>query len=87
MNFHYLPPLARFRMLQRLQAFASINKFDQSTRLDVSYDDIKNSRLFKPTIKKYLYGYTRSNFLRIDADEAAISIMLPVQQFKKGRPY
>ena len=26
-------------------------------------------------------------FLRIDADEAAISIMLPVQQFKKGRPY
>ena len=87
MNFHYLPPLARFRMLQRLQAFASNNKFDQSTRLDVSYDDIKNSRLFKPTIKKYLYGYTRSNFLRIDADEAAISIMLPVQQFKKGRPY
>ena len=87
MNFHYLPPMARFKMLQRLQAFASNNKFDQSTRLDVSYDDIKNSRLFKPTIKKYLYGYTRSNFLRIDSDEAAISIMLPVQQFKKGRPY
>ena len=87
MNFHYLPPLARFRMLQRLQAFASNNKFDQSTRLDVGYDDIKNSRLFQPTFKKYLYAYTRSNFLRIDADEAAISIMLPVQQFKKGRPY
>ena len=66
MNFHYLPPMARFKMLQRLQAFASNNKFDQSTRLDVSYDDIKNSRLFKPTIKKYLYGYTRSNFLSID---------------------
>ena len=58
-----------------------------TTRLDVGYDDIKNSRLFKPTFKKYLYTYTRSNFLRIDADEAAISIMLPVQQFKKGRPY
>ena len=87
MNFHYLPPLARFRMLERLQAFASNNKFDRTTRLDVGYDDIKNSRLFKPTFKKYLYTYTRSNFLRIDADEAAISIMLPVQQFKKGRPY
>ena len=69
------------------QAFASNNKFDRTTRLDVGYDDIKNSRLFQPTFKKYLYAYTRSNFLRIDADEAAISIMLPVQQFKKGRPY
>jgi len=87
MNFHYLPYMARFRMLERLQAFASNNKFDRTTRLDLGYDDIKNSRLFKPTIKKYLYAYTRSNYLRINADEAAISIMLPVQQFKKGRPY
>jgi len=87
MNFHYLPPLARYRMLEQLQKFATNNKFDRTTRLDLGYDDIKNSRLFKPTIKKYLYAYTRSNYLRINADEAAISIMLPVQQFKKGRPY
>ena len=87
MNFHYLPYMARFRMLERLQAFASNKKFDRTTRLNLGYDDIKNSNLFKPTIKKYLYAYTRSNYLRIDADEAAISIMLPVQQFKKGRPY
>ena len=87
MNFHYLPPLARYRMLEQLQKFATNNKFDRTTKLDLGYDDIKNSALMKPTIKKYLYSYTRSKFLRIDADEAAISIFLPVQRFKKGRPY
>ena len=87
MNFHYLPPLARYRMLEQLQKFATNNKFDRTTKLDLGYDDIKKSNLMKPTIKKYLYSYTRSKFLRIDADEAAISIFLPVQRFKKGRPY
>ena len=87
MNFHYLPPLARYRMLEQLQKYATNNKFDRTTKLDLGYDDIKKSSLFKPTIKKYLYNYTRSKFLRIDANEAAISIFLPVQRFKKGRPY
>ena len=87
MNFHYLPPLARYRMLEQLQKFATNNKFDRTTKLDLGYDDIKKSKLMKPTIKKYLYSYTRSKFLRIDANEAAISIFLPVQRFKKGRPY
>ena len=87
MNFHYLPPLARYRMLEQLQKFATNNKFDKTTKLDLGYDDIKKSSLMRPTIKKYLYSYTRSKFLRIDADEAAISIFLPVQRFKKGRPY
>ena len=87
MNFHYLPPLARYRMLEQLQKFATNNNFDRSTKLDLGYDDIKKSKLMKPNIKKYLYSYTRSKFLRIDANEAAISIFLPVQRFKKGRPY
>jgi len=25
--------------------------------------------------------------LRVDFDEAALAVMLPVQQFKKGKPY
>jgi len=87
MNFHYLPPLARYRMLEQLQKFATNNNFDKTTKLNLGYDDIKKSSLMRPTIKKYLYSYTRSKFLRIDADEAAISIFLPVQRFKKGRPY
>jgi hypothetical protein len=40
--------------------------------------------LVKPTIKKYLYSHVRSQFLRIDFDEAALAVYLPVQQFKKA---
>ena len=84
MNFHYLPPLLRFRLLERMQQFADDTKFDSKTKFEVSYDDVKNIRIVKPTIKKYLYSYVQTGFLRINADEAAVAIYLPVQRFKKA---
>ena len=84
MNFHYLPPLLRFRLLERMQARASDRRFDSKTRFEVTYDDVKNIKIVKPTIKKYLYAYCQTGFLRINADDAAIAIYLPVQRFKKA---
>ena len=84
MNFHYLPPLLRFRLLERMQARASDRRFDSKTKFDVNYDDVKSIKIVKPTIKKYLYAYCQTGFLRINADEAAIAIYLPVQRFKKA---
>ena len=84
MNFHYLPPLLRFRLLERMQARASDRRFDSKTRFEVNYDDVKNIKIVKPTIKKYLYAYCQTGFLRINADDAAIAIYLPVQRFKKA---
>jgi len=84
MNFHYLPPLLRFRLLERMQATASDTKFDKNTRFEVNYDDVKSIKIVKPTIKKYLYSYVQTGFLRINADEAATAIYLPVQRFKKA---
>jgi len=84
MNFHYLPPLLRFRLLERMQATATDKRFDKNTKFDVSYDDVKRIRIVKPTIKKYLYSHLKTGFLRINADEAAIAIHLPVQRFQKA---
>ena len=84
MNFHYLPPMLRFRLLERMQATATDNRFDSKTKFDVNYDDVKSIKIVKPTIKKYLYAYCQTGFLRINADEAAIAIYLPVQRFKKA---
>jgi len=84
MNFHYLPPLLRFRLLERMQATATDQRFDSKTKFEVSYDDVKNIKIVKPTIKKYLYSYVQTGFLRINADEAAVAIYLPVQRFKKA---
>ena len=86
-NFHYLRPGARFTLLQRLQRFAVRNEVSSRNRFDVSYDRVKNIPLVKNTIKKYLFNHVRSNFLRIDYDKAALSVYLPVAQFKKGSPY
>jgi len=83
MNFHYLPPLLRFKLLQRMQRFAD-GGLNEKTKIDASYDDVKGINLVKPTIKKYLYSHVRSQFLRIDFDEAALAVYLPVQQFKKA---
>jgi len=84
MNFHYLPPLLRFKLLERMQATATDQRFDSKTKFDVTYDDVKNIRIVKPTIKKYLYSHVQTGFLRINADEAAVAIYLPVQRFKKA---
>ena len=83
MNFHYLPYLLRFRLLERMQKF-STGGFDRMTRLDANYDDVKKIGLVRPTIKKYLYNHVQSRFLRIDFDEAVLAAYLPVQQFKKA---
>ena len=60
------------------------DKFDEDTTLSVDYAKLKNIKLIKPTIHKYLYGYTKSDFRRIDADEFTIAALLPVQRFKKA---
>jgi hypothetical protein len=87
-NFHYLPPVARFRLLEQLQRYATRGKeVTSKNSFDVSYNRVKNLPLIKGTIKKYLWKHCRSNFLRIDFDEAALAVYLPVAQFKKGSPY
>ena len=50
----------------------------------VTYNKVKRIRAVKPTIHKYLAGYVRSRFRRIDADEFTIATLLPVQRFKKA---
>ena len=87
-NFHYLRPGARFTLLERLQRFSTRGREVTSRNsFDVSYNRVKNISLVKNTIKKYLFNHVKSNFLRIDYDEAALAVYLPVAQFKKGSPY
>ena len=86
LNFHYIRPVQRVSLLNNLQRFAT-GGMKPNTRIDATYDGIKNVSIARNTIKKYLYGHVRSSFLRVDFDEAALAVMLPVQQFRKGQPY
>jgi len=82
LNFHYLPPLLRLRLLENMQRWATSPRL-KDARFDVSWARVKNIPMIKPTIKKYLYKHVRSSFLKIDLSQAAIACYLPVQQFQK----
>lgn len=82
LNFHYLSPGLRLRLLENMQRYAT-NKDLTKARFDVSWARVKSIPLSKATIKKYLYKHVRSSFLRIDLNQAAIACYLPVQQFQK----
>ena len=83
-NLHYLPIPLRMKLLDRLVDFSNNTKFDESTRLNVGYQNLKRVRLIRPTIKRYLAGKVKSRFRRVDADEFTVATLLPVQRFKKG---
>ena len=84
LNFHYLPIPLRMKLLDRVVDFSNNTKFDESTKLNVSYTALKRVRLIRPTIKRYLAGKVKSRFRRVDADEFTVATLLPVQRFKKG---
>ena len=83
-NLHYLPIPLRIKLLDRLVDYSNNTDFDESTRLVVDYSRLKNIKLIKPTIHKYLAGHVKSQFRRIDADEFTVATLLPVQRFKKA---
>ena len=83
-NFHYLPIPLRIRLLDRLVDFSNNTKFDESTILEVDYDKVKDIRLVRPTIHRYISGRVKTDFRRIDADEFTVATLLPVQRFAKA---
>ena len=83
-NFHYLPLPLRIKLLDGLVDYSNNTAFDETTKLIVNYSKLKSLRIIRPTIHKYLAGYTKSQFRRIDADEWTIATLLPVQRFKKA---
>ena len=83
-NLHYLPIPLRIRLLDRLVDFSNNTKFDESTILDVNYDKVKDIKLVRPTIHRYISGRVKTDFRRIDADEFTVATLLPVQRFAKA---
>ena len=73
------------KLLDRVVDFSNNTKFDESTVLNVSYNNLKSIRLIKPTLKRYLAGKVKSRFRRVDADEFTVATLLPVARFKKAQ--
>ena len=85
-NLHYLPPQLRARLMDALYTISSDKKFDESTRVRISYEILNKAskfRFFKPCIKRYLVNRVRSRFVKINSDQWDTALFLPTERFAK----
>jgi hypothetical protein len=83
LNLHYLDPYARLALLDRLQDFINNDKYDDTTRMNLSYDLLSKSRryrAFEPCIKRYLSTHIMSSIIYIEPESWETALFLPVQK-------
>ena len=86
-NFHYLPPVLRAKLMDALYSTLTNKKYDDTTKLKISYSILQSAskyRFFKPMLKKYLRSHVRSQFLEVQVNEWDIAIFLPTESFRKA---
>ena len=86
-NFHYLPPVLRAKLMDALYSTLTNKKYDDTTKLKISYSILQSAskyRYFKPMLKKYLRSHVRSQFLEVQVNEWDIAIFLPTESFRKA---
>jgi hypothetical protein len=86
-NLHYLPLKLRAALMDELYEISSDKKYDENTRLALSYKLLSGSskyEAFKPCFKKYLYGHVKSKFIEIVSAEWDIALFLPTERFEKA---
>jgi hypothetical protein len=87
LNFHYLPPLLRVKLLDRLMVFSNTKGISESTRLKFKYQLLAGSARFgwaQPCVKMYLNDHVRSRFAKIEPEHWVTAMMLPVERFAKA---
>lgn len=87
MNLHYLHPKQRIILLDKLSEFKNNDKYDNSTKLMLSYKLLKSaSKIYEvaPCIKHYLAKHVESRFVEINANEWDIAALLSVELFEKA---
>lgn len=86
-NLHYLPHNYRALLMDSLYEITTNNRYDESTKLRISYDILNSSskfRYFKPCVKQYLFEHLQSQFIYIYPSEWDIALMLPLERFTKA---
>jgi hypothetical protein len=87
LNFHYLPINLRIVLLDKLYDLTNNDKFDNSTRIQASYQILSSAsryKEFKPCLKRYLAPHIASRMVEIEAQEWETAIFLNVQNFAKA---
>ena len=85
LNLHYLSPMLRAKFLDKLMDTANNQRFDDNTKLGVSYQILKSVakyKEFQPCFKRYLTKGIEGNVVKVEPPEWDIAIFLPTEQFR-----
>lgn len=88
LNLHYLPHKWRAIFFDRLTEYTNNKKYNQTTRLRLSYDLLKGSsrlRFFGPCFKHYLKDHVKSRIVEVPANHWESVLFLPTEQFVKAK--
>lgn len=85
-NLHYLPPNQRAGLLSKLADLQNNNKYDETTKLVISYNILKEAasryKGFENCIKRYLFAHIKSKFKLVQSDDWAKVAVLPLQKWQ-----
>ncbi len=87
LNLHYLPPVLRAKMLDQLLEYMNNKKYDETTRLRLSYkllQSVSKLNMYKPCFKHYLTKHVKGSFAMVPAPEWEIATFLPTAQWNKA---
>jgi hypothetical protein len=89
LNLHYIPLAYRARFLSVLYKTMNNRNYNDSTRLRLSYDWLKNGlsgwnkAAASLCFKEYLFGHIKTQFIHIMPDEWPVAMYLPMEQWQK----
>ena len=84
LNLHYLPPNARASLLNSLTSLSNNNKYDDSTKLVISYEMLKGYSKYsgyETCLKRYLFGHVKSQFYYISPSDWSKIVTMPLQRW------
>lgn len=87
-NLHYLPYLARFKLLGELSKLTTDKKISEKTKIQISWQILNSSTKYLAAtacVKHYLSSHLRSRFLKINYNDWITAAMLPVENFENAK--
>lgn len=89
-NLHYIPPIARIALMDKLLDIKNNDKYDSTTRIKLSYSLLSGSakyNLFKPCFKRYLSSHVVSKMGYVSPTEWEVIAFLPLAKWNKAKPH
>lgn len=87
LNLHYLPPLFRMRLLDRMMELVDDETLGEDSRMMVTWKLLNNAARYpgvNVAVKRYLYNQVGSRLMRIFPKDWRKTIMLPIDNFEKA---